>query len=112
MNKIIVGQDHLILKKKLGQTTIPKTDLINVAKMGYSNVTMTYGSKGVFGFLGTTMDEAVSMVKDRKKMVKIVTKYRSYIISADRPDALVADIIRTYKLDLIGARPEFSKLTP
>jgi len=50
---------------------------------------MTYGSKGVFGYIGNTMDDSISMVNDRKKMVRIITKEKKYTISSDRPKDLI-----------------------
>jgi len=34
---------------------------------------MTYGSKGVFGFIGNTMNNSASLVKDRTKITQIKT---------------------------------------
>ncbi len=86
------------LKKNFGQIQIPKTDILDVNFLRYSNLTMTYGSKGVFGFIGNTMDDCSSLVKDRKKMIQVITKSRKYIISADTPEDLVKDIKNTYEI--------------
>jgi hypothetical protein len=53
---------------------------------------MTYGSKGVFGYIGNTMDDSISMVNDRKNMVRIITKEKKYTISSDRRKDLINDI--------------------
>jgi hypothetical protein len=98
LNKIIIDKDYLILKKNLGQIKISKQEITSITKMGYSNLTMFYGSKGVFGFIGSTMDNAFSWVKDRNKMVKIITKRKNYILSADEPDKMVSDIKKCYNI--------------
>ncbi|WP_027126412.1 PH domain-containing protein [Gelidibacter mesophilus] len=98
LNKIIVRNDMFTLKKNFGQIQIPKTDILDVNFLRYSNLTMTYGSKGVFGFIGNTMDDCSSLVKDRKKMIQVITKSRKYIISADTPEDLVKDIKNTYEI--------------
>ncbi|MCL8009498.1 PH domain-containing protein [Gelidibacter japonicus] len=96
LNKIIVDKDYLILKKNFGQIKIPKNEINGIAKLKYSNLTMTYGSKGIFGFVGNTMDNSYSLVKDRKNMVKISTKNKKYIISSDEPDKLISEIKTLY----------------
>lgn len=96
LDKIILDKDALTLKKKYGQIIILKSDIIHVHKLEYSNLTMTYGSKGVFGFIGNTMDNSVSFVKDRKNMMRITTKNKKYIFSAEKLDELVSDIKMLY----------------
>ena len=98
LNKINVGKDYLTLKKNFGQIKIPKNEIIGITKLKFSNLTMTYGSKGFFGFVGNTMDNSYSLVKDRKNMVKISTKNKKYIISSDEPDKLVSEIKTLYNI--------------
>lgn len=98
LDRIIVDNDYLILKKNFGQIKIPKNEINGIAKLNYSNLTMTYGSKGVFGFVGSTMDNSYSLVKDRKNMVKILTENKKYIISTDQPDKLISEIKVLYAL--------------
>ena len=89
LDKIILEKDGIVLKRNIGEIHIPKFDILEVHKLGYSNLTMTYGSKGVFGFIGNTMDDSISLVKDRKQMLRITTKNKKYIVSSENPDALV-----------------------
>ena len=79
LNKIIVGNKHLILEKPFVKIVIPFSDIKKIEKLAYSNLTMTYGSKGVFGFIGNTMDDSVSLVKDRKHMLRITTKNKNLV---------------------------------
>lgn len=97
---INVTKDSLILKKNYGQIRIPKNDIITVAKMEYANLTMTYGSQGVFGFIGKTMDGSISLVKNRKNVVKITTKNKSYLVSTSEPEKLIAEIQSVYTIAL------------
>jgi|26BtaG_2_1085354.scaffolds.fasta_scaffold12224_2 hypothetical protein len=98
LNKIIVDKDYLTLKKNFGQIKIPKNEINGITKLKYSNLTMTYGSKGIFGFVGSTMDNSYSLVKDRKNMVKISTENKKYIISTDDPDKLISEIKTLYNI--------------
>ena len=96
LKKIIIENDSIILQKNIGQIKIPKSDIVEVSRLGYSNLTMTYGSKGVFGFIGSTMDDSTSFVKDRKNMLKITTKSKEYILSSEKCDELVREIKTLY----------------
>lgn len=87
----------IILKKNIGQINIPKSDILEVNRLNFSNLTMTAGSKGVFGFIGNTMDDSVSFVKDRKKMLRITTQNKKYILSSENADELVSAIKMLYK---------------
>jgi hypothetical protein len=98
LDKIILESEMIILKKNIGQINIPKSDIMEVSKLGFSNLTMTYGSKGVFGFIGNTMDNSVSLVKDRKSMIQIKTKDKNFILSSEKPDKLVKDIKTLYSI--------------
>ena len=42
-------------RKDLCILKIPKSEILDIRKLAYSNLTMTYGSKGVFGFIGNTI---------------------------------------------------------
>lgn len=98
LDKIILNKDALILKKNFGQITIPKNDIIDIQKLEFSNLPMTYGSQGIFGFIGNTMDDSVSLVKDRKNMIRITTKNNKYIVSAEESDKLVSEIKTLYNI--------------
>lgn len=92
INKIIIEKESIVLKKNIGEIKICKSDILEVSRLAYSNLTMTYGSKGVFGFIGNTMDDSTSFVKDRRNMLKITTKTNKYILSSDHCDQLLSEI--------------------
>jgi hypothetical protein len=96
LNKIIVQKESIVLKKNIGQIKIHKSDILEVTRLGHSNLTMTYGSKGVFGFIGSTMDDSTSLVKDRKNMLKITTKRKEYILSSENCNELIREIKTLY----------------
>ena len=98
LDKIILNKAALILKKNFGQIIIPKNDIIDIKKLEFSNLPMTYGSQGIFGFLGNTMDDSVSLVKDRRNMIRITTKNNKYIVSAEESDKLVSEIKTLYNI--------------
>ena len=92
LKKIIIGEKKLTLEKNIGKIEIPFSDIIKIEKLDFSNLSMTYGSKGVFGYIGNTMDDSISMVNDRKKMVRIITTEKKYTISSDKPKELINEI--------------------
>lgn len=92
LDRIILEQDGIVLKKNIGQIRIPNTDILEVQRLRYADIPMTYGSKGVFGFIGNTMGDDVTLVKDRKNMLRITTKNKKYILSSERADELVKEI--------------------
>lgn len=92
LRNILIGENYLTLKKNIGKIEIPFSDIIKIEKLDFSNLSMTYGSKGVFGYVGNTMDDSISMVNDRKNMVRIITNDKKYTISSERPKDLINDI--------------------
>ncbi len=92
LKKIIIEEKKLTLKKNIGKVEIPFSDIIKIEKLDFSNLSMTYGSKGVFGYIGNTMDGSISMVNDRKKMLRIITTEKKYTISSDKPKELMNEI--------------------
>lgn len=97
LHEIILDADGIVLKKNIGHVKILKSEILDIQKLAYSNLTMTYGSKGVFGFIGNTMDDSVSLVKDRKHMLKITTKDKTYILSSEKSDELVDKMKTLYR---------------
>lgn len=89
LKEVILTDTHLILKKNLSKVVIDFEDIESVVKLKYADIPMVIGSKGVFGFLGKTMDGSTSYVKNRKKMVHIITADKKYLISCDERDAFV-----------------------
>ncbi|MEO8933575.1 MAG: PH domain-containing protein [Xanthomarina sp.] len=89
LNKIIVSEKHLTLKKPFSKIEIPLSDLIRIERLEFSNLSMTSGSQGIFGYIGNTMDGSICMVKDRKKMIRIITKEKNYTISSEKPADLI-----------------------
>lgn len=92
LNKILLEKDAIILKKNIGQIHIPKSSIVEISRLCFSNLTMTYGSKGFFGFIGKTMDGSSSYVKDRKEMIQITTTNKKYIVSSENADEIVREI--------------------
>ncbi len=92
LQQIELNDFRLILRKPFGKIVINVKDITSVERLSGSNLTMTWGSQGVFGFYGSTMDNASSFVKDKTKMVGISTGRKKYIISCDNPDKLVSEL--------------------
>ena len=97
LKEVILTEDYLILKKHLNPIHIPYKKILSVKKLKYANLTMTSGSKGFFGFIGTTMDNSVSLVKNRKQMIRINTAEKNYIISCEQPEIVMAEILKRLK---------------
>jgi len=89
LKRLIITDTQLILKKNLGKIIIDFEDIDSVVKLKYADIPMVIGSKGVFGFLGKTMDGSISYVKNRKNMVHIITADKKYLVSCDARDEFV-----------------------
>ncbi|CAM3546822.1 PH domain-containing protein [Aequorivita lipolytica] len=92
LKEIIIGEKNLTLEKNIGKIEIPFSDIIKIEKLDFSNLSMTYGSKGVFGYIGNTMDDSISMVNDRKNMLRIITNEKKYTFSSDNREELISEI--------------------
>lgn len=93
LKQIVVNDTHLILEKNKGHIKIPLVDIKSIFKLENSNLPMTLGSKGFFGFTGTSMDGAIVLVQDRKNMIKIETDSgKNYMVSVANPEFLVKQI--------------------
>ncbi|MDG4946191.1 PH domain-containing protein [Weeksellaceae bacterium KMM 9713] len=90
LRKVIIDKNEMILKKNIGKIIIPISEIKAIYRLESSNLPMTSGSMGVFGFIGNTMDNSICMVNDRKNMIKVVTtKDEKYIFSVRNPKHLV-----------------------
>jgi len=92
--RIQITDKHLILKKNIGRIQIDFSDIEKAVKLKYADIPMTIGSKGFFGFIGQTMDGSGSFVKNRKKMVQIITSDKKYLISCDDREDFMEEINR------------------
>lgn len=96
VKEIVMEPDKIILLKGHGFTNINKSEIISVHRVEYSAIVFTNGSRGIFGFIGSTMDGSTSFVKDKTKMISIKISGKKYILSADNPDGLVKSIRELY----------------
>lgn len=83
---------QLVIKKFLGEIIIDLNSINQIERLSSIGLNMTIGSKGVFGFIGETMENSKSYVKDRSLIVKIKTLDKQYLISCERADDLVYDL--------------------
>ena len=67
--KLIIDDKFVVLKKNIGFDKIYYEEINCITKLEYSEIPMTVGSKGFFGFIGTTMDNSYSYVKNRNEMI-------------------------------------------
>lgn len=68
LRNILIGENYLTLKKNIGKVEIPFSDIIKIEKLDFSNLSMTYGSKGVFGYIGNTMDYFTNSILSRHRV--------------------------------------------
>lgn len=94
LKSIVFTDKSLILQKHLGKIEIELSQIKSVKNLQYSALPMTVGSKGVFGFIGSTVDGATSYVKDQRNMVQIQTPHKKYLVSCDDSTQLV-DLIQS-----------------
>lgn len=92
LKRIVIKDDSLVLDKNIGGERINLQTISRTELLAFSNLTTTYGSKGIFGYNGSLMDDSKALVNDRSKMVKIYTPDKNYIISCDEPEKLMAEI--------------------
>ena len=102
LKEVTVENKTLILKKNIGKIEIDFSEIKSIKTLQLSAITMTTGSKGFFGFIGTTMDGSVSFVKNRSQMVLLTTtSNKKYIFSCDNPKDLVETVSIGNKLEAI-----------
>lgn len=90
LKEVIIEDKGLILKKNIGKIEIKFSEIKSLRNVSLSGITMTTGSKGFFGFIGSTMDGSVSFVKDRRQMIQLITTTnKKYLISCDNSEELI-----------------------
>lgn len=93
LNKVMLQDKSLILKKNMGKIEIAFSEIKSINTLQPTAITMTKGSKGIFGFVGTTMDGTVSLIKNRKQMILLTTtSNKKYLFSCDNKSDLVAAV--------------------
>lgn len=92
LKEVIVGDEHLILKKMIGSITLNYNQIQKVVSVKNTGVPMTSGAAGYFGFTGNAMDGSISMVKDKSQMVHIITADKKYLISCENREDLIQEI--------------------
>ena len=91
LKEIKLTDKFLILKKNIGQKIIDLHNIESVDKIEFSNLTSTISSKGFFGFNGNLMDNSITLINNRRKIVRISTLGKKYLLSVDNPGELVKD---------------------
>jgi len=91
LKEVKLTEKYLILKKNIGQKKIDLQNIESVNKVEFSNLTSTFSSKGFFGFNGNLMDNSITLINNRKKIVRISTLGKKYLLSVDNPGELVKD---------------------
>lgn len=89
LRKVTIDKNHLILNYRIGRRKIGLNEITEISRIKIDNLTMTYGSRGIFGYNGDLMESSDAYVNDRKKMLKIRTKEKDYIISINNPDLMI-----------------------
>lgn len=89
LRKVTIDKNHLILNYRIGRRKIDLNEITEISRIKIDNLTMTYGSRGIFGYNGDLIESSDAYVNDRKKMLKIRTKEKDYIISINNPDLMI-----------------------
>ena len=92
LKKIILTNDKVIIKRNIGGFEIPLNKIQKVELLNFSNLSMTVGSKGFFGYCGNTMDNSLVLVNDRTSMLRIFISEKSYTLSCERASELIHEI--------------------
>lgn len=90
--RLIIDDRNLILKKNFGSIVLPLNQIEKVVKLDFADIPMTVGSKGVFGFIGSTMDGSKSYVNNRRAMIHIISTESKFLVSCDNRDAFIREI--------------------
>lgn len=89
---VYIADDKLVLKKAFSSVTIPVGEITSIKKVNYNSIPMTFGSKGFFGFIGSTMDDYVSNVSNTSEVFAIDTQDKKYLLSCQSSTELVLNI--------------------
>lgn len=92
LKEVILDDNHLVLQKVLGRIAIDYNTIERVTKAANTGIPMTSGFNSLFGFTGKTMDDSIGMVKDKSKMVYLVTSDKKYLISCDDRDDFINEL--------------------
>ncbi len=85
---LCLTEDSLIIKKKFGQITIPRKDILEVKyKKSINQDIRAWGISGLFGHIGWFWNKATgryfALVKDGDSMLEIKTTGKCYVVSCD-----------------------------
>lgn len=94
LKEVRLDDDFLELKKAVGAIVVLLSDISHVSAVEPAGMAMTSSTKGVFGYIGKTMDDHLCMVNDKEKMIRIETADNKYLFSADDRDQLIAEICK------------------
>lgn len=97
LNKVTLEKNQLILKRNIGSIEISLEDIRGIKQLNFSNIPMTVGSMGFFGYVGSTMDNSIALVNDRNEMIKIYTTDKNYILSCEKVSDLMEELEQLIK---------------
>ena len=80
------------IHRKFGKIAILKNDIEKVTPLANTPITIPFGSRGVFGYIGQTMDGKTCIVNNRNKLLLIKTKEKSYLINLDDRTSFIEKI--------------------
>lgn len=89
LREVELTKESLILKKNIGKKIIEIQNIDSIDKIQFSNLTSTISSKGFFGFNGFLMDDSITLINNRNKIVRVSTLGKKYLLSVDNPDELI-----------------------
>jgi len=109
LRKVTIDKNHLILNYRIGRRKIDLNEITEISRIKIDNLTMTYGSRGIFGYNGDLIESSDAYVNDRKKMLKIRTKEKDYIISVNNPDLMIKRITENQSSFIPDSRDKMIK---
>lgn len=91
-----IDSDKVTLKKLIGQIVIPLEEIRTVKKINKNAISgsiRTFGSGGVFGYLGRFKNRNLGKysmyITERKNLILIKTENRQYVFNCSEPDAFI-----------------------
>lgn len=79
--QILVDKEFVTIDKNIGKVEIPRRTITKAGNLANKELRLTTGSLGFFGFIGKSMGNSQSYVKDRGQMVKLETTQGNYLLS-------------------------------
>lgn len=88
---MVIDEPLLLIIFLFRKIEIPISEINTIVRVHKIPV-VDFGSRGYFGYIGLSMSGVILWVQDPKNMILIKTDKKSYVISCEDSDGLIARI--------------------